>query len=133
MLVKGLDGRSYRWSFDSVPLKSETDKSSWHLQARELINKLFPAYRVHEEVYLPGGGGYLDMYIPLLRLGIEVHGEQHYRFNSLFHRSKLDFFQAKRRDRDKQSWCELNGIALAELPFDKVEHWQDIISVTIFS
>ena len=40
---------------------------------------------------------------------IEVHGGQHYRFNSKFHRSEKDFEDSKYRDKIKKKYAKENG------------------------
>ncbi len=50
---------------------------------------------------------------------IEVQGSQHYKYSPRFHNTKMDFLDAKARDRDKKTWCELNGIRLVEFPFNE--------------
>ena len=47
---------------------------------------------------------------------IEVHGSQHYEFNSFFYKSKADFYKAQTRDKKKASWANLNNITYVALP-----------------
>ena len=68
--------------------------------------------RILEEVTLPGTKTssrrtllYADLYIPNRDLIVEVHGEQHFKFNSFFHKDKMAFFKAQARDKDKRAWC----------------------------
>jgi hypothetical protein len=86
MKVVGLDGRSYNWDWrNKVPMADDTrPRSTYHLRARELLNKLFPCETILEEVYLPGSNNLsVDFYIPFYRTCVEVQGEQHYKFIEL--------------------------------------------------
>lgn len=124
MRVTGFDGRVRTWNLsghDGVP----DTGSSYHQRARLLLSQLFPTDRRLEEVTLPGskrrGGRDLraDFFLPMRRLVVEAHGEQHYKFVLDWHKTPLGFIQAQQRDRDKEEWCELNGIGYVALP-----HWE---------
>lgn len=124
--VKGLDGLEYIWKPESYHGERE-NSSGLHKRARELVKKLFPFYKINEEVQLVGVTGklYIDMYIHPLRLCIEVQGPQHYKFNSFFFASAKDFRKAKQRDIMKSDWCELNNLDLVCLPYNENdEQWE---------
>ena len=71
---------------------------------------------------------YIDFYINQIKLAIEVHGQQHYKFNTMFHASAQDFLNQRKKDSDKKEWCEINNITYIELPYNKkVEEWIEII------
>jgi hypothetical protein len=78
-----------------------------------------------EEVGLPGSNGLrLDFYLPLRRLAIEAHGQQHYRYVMHFHGTMMGFLRSRERDQKKRDWCSINGIDLVELPFsEKPDDW----------
>lgn len=57
----------------------------------------------------------LDFYIESLRLAIEVQGQQHYIYSSLFHKSYDEFLALQRRDRTKKELCLYLGIKLVEV------------------
>ena len=103
-------------------------RSKLHLAARELLIQLFPTVQVMEEVLVPltrYEKGYFDCYINTLKLVVEVHGQQHYKFNSLFHSSAQDFVNQKKKDRRKQEWCEYNNITYVELPYNEAtDKWK---------
>ena len=110
----------------------EKNRSSLHKMARSLLKQVYPYDRILEEVTLPGTKTgsrktllYADLYIPNRDLIVEVHGEQHFTFNSFFHKDKMAFFKAKARDNDKRAWCKLNQITLIELNYNEsVEEWR---------
>lgn len=132
MQVVDLDGNSYNWQLlGGISKGSKNNKSSLHLKARELIHHLFPTLPILEEVSINIRRGetlYLDFYIPLTKKCIEVHGEQHYTFSRFYHGSILGFMKQKKRDREKQEWCEINGIDYIELPFNQQDNWESIIT-----
>lgn len=121
--VKGFDGRSHNLDLrNSEPIGETRPRSSHHLEARKLLAQLFPADKRLEEIYLPGSGGlYVDFFLPNRAIMVEVHGEQHYKFNSFFHKTRLDFFKQLERDGKKEEWCELNNFTLIILP-----HWESV-------
>ena len=129
MKVTGLDGREHSWN----PSSGSTSKSSkLHKKAKEVLDKCFPYDRILEEVSLAGTRTFIrkgtlraDFFIPNRNLIIEVHGEQHFKFNSFHYASKLSFFKAKARDRDKKEWCDLNDITIVEFNFNEdTDDWR---------
>jgi very-short-patch-repair endonuclease len=100
-----------------------------------LLKEIYHSYRILEEVKLPGSTAshrrsvlYLDFFIPNLRLGIEVHGQQHYEYSPFFHKNKAAFLKAQSRDEDKLKWCELNDIELVVLKYsDNEDDWRNTI------
>ena len=131
MKVTGLDGREYNWN-PSLKQSKSTKRSKLHQKARILLDEVFPYDRILEEVSLVGTNkgirkGILraDFFIPNRKLIVEVHGEQHFKFNGHFFKDKLSFFKAKARDRDKKEWCELNEIHIIELNYNEdVNEWR---------
>jgi len=133
MKITGLDSRQYSWKITRYNQQRE-ECSSLHLRARELLYKLFPLDKIYEELVLPGVNTEInirplmaDFYIHSKRLMIEVQGEQHYIFNPFFYNNKMEFFRAKRLDDLKKEWCQINKIQLVELPYNKIEKWEEII------
>jgi len=104
-------------------------KSRPHIICRTLLKRLFPFCIAAEEVHLPGASTslYLDFFLPSERLGVEVHGQQHFVYCERFHGNMGGFRASLKRDSEKKRLCELNGIKLAILPWDQEENWQQII------
>lgn len=131
MIVKDLQGNSHKVSLaNSYPNINKPSKSSFHLEARKLLQQTFPSVQIVEEVPIPIRKGYtcyFDFFLPTLNLFVEVQGIQHYHPNSMFHKSGSDFLKQKKRDNDKRLWAEINAFTLVELPYDKVDQWQDIL------
>lgn len=134
MNVVGLNGRDYRIDLKKYE-KQRTKCSYYHKIAREILNEKFKGFTVYEEVKLPGtvnpakkSALYLDFFIPRVMIGVEVHGEQHFKYVPYFHKSKAGFLQAKKRDLDKEEWCRINEIDLVVLRYDSSEdYWRDQI------
>lgn len=85
-----------------------------------------------EEVTIPGASSmYLDIYLPLIPLAVEVHGRQHYEHVPFFHKSKAEFLLSQRRDKDKAAWADLNDIPLVVLPYNQEANWWQLINSVI--
>jgi hypothetical protein len=124
MKVKDIYGNIVQWKIDGeiISAADSRSRSKLHLVARGLLYELFPTIPILEEVSIPvkpGTTQYLDFYLNKKKLAVEVNGEQHYKFNSLFHSSAQAFLNQKKRDNEKREWCEINGITLIELPYNE--------------
>lgn len=137
MKVLGINGKEYVWNLTGYDVFNDDGRkrSKYHVKARGILKEIFHSYRILEEVKLPGSTLlhkksvlYLDFYIPSIKLGVEVHGQQHYEFSPFFHKSKADFALAKARDEDKIEWCKLNDITLITLKYSESEdEWRQRI------
>lgn len=133
MTVKDLDGNNHNWSLLGKIKNNRSNISGLHKLANKLLSAIYPTIPILQEVKIPLRRNetlYLDFYIPLLKKAIEVHGEQHYKFVAYYHNNAMGFIKHKKRDLEKQEWCELNNIEYIELPFNEsIEEWtQRIIS-----
>lgn len=134
MKVVGLDGREHSWIPSNRAIE-KSKQSSLHSLARKILKDKYPNDRILEEVVLPGTSTgsrksllVADFFVPLRNLIVEVHGSQHTEFNNFFFKTKMDFYKAQARDRDKKRWCELNGFVLVELFHDETEEqWKEKI------
>lgn len=125
--VIGLDGLEYKWS----PKTGGGKRSKLHQRAKDVLDLCFPYDTILEEVSLPGTKTIknkslrADFYIPNRLLMVEVHGEQHFKFNAFHYRDKLAFFKAKARDRNKSEWCSINEIRLVEFNYNEdADEWR---------
>lgn len=132
MLVKDLDGNNHNWLLRGNIVYNSAHKSDLHLRARQLINNEFPTLQILEEVSIPLRKGvtlYMDFYLPLKKICVEVHGEQHYKFVPFYHANMVSFVKAKKRDLEKKEWCEQNGIRHVVFPFDGTDDdWREILN-----
>ena len=123
MKVKTLDGIEYEWK---IPRRKSRKTSNLHQIAKTLIRKKYPNVPFYEEVPIQTEGRqklYLDFYIPSFTVAIEVNGEQHYAYSTMFHKSRMDFLKSKANDNKKAMWCEYNNIDLITLKFDEIDKW----------
>jgi hypothetical protein len=131
MLIKDLDGNNHNWLLTGNMAKGKiSNKSSLHLTVRSILTECFPTLQILEEVPIPLRKNetlYLDFYLPLKKICFEVHGEQHYKFVPFYHSSLLHFLKSQRRDREKQEWCELNGIKYITLAYNNESEWRNQI------
>lgn len=126
MKVKDLYGNAIVWKLkgDIVNASDSRSRSKLHISARKILYDLFPTIQILEEVPInarPGKTQYLDFFINKIKLAVEVHGQQHYKFNTMFHSSAQDFLNQKKLDADKKEWCSINGITYIELPYNEKE------------
>ena len=124
MRIVDLDNEYHDWKIAGhIPKKNAArGRSEYHLRARDLLKKTFPTCQILEEVSIPVRKGqvlYLDFFLPLHNLCIEVHGEQHYKFIPFYHGSAFGFARSKKRDEEKVEWCEKNGIEVVQLPYNE--------------
>jgi hypothetical protein len=130
MIITDLDNKRVEWKLAGY-LNNSRSSSELHVQARAILKAKYPTMLVLEEVTVPLKHGmvcYLDFYIPLKRLCVEVNGKQHYEFSNLFHKHKMDFLNQQKRDRDKKEWLRKNDISLIELPYNRTQDWEDMIN-----
>ena len=131
MQVKDLDNNTVHWQLiGNISHGSMQNKSSLHLKARDLLHKCFPTLQILEEVAIPLRKAetlYMDFYLPLTKTCVEVHGEQHFKFNKFFHNSVFGFMKHKKRDENKKEWCENNNIKYIVLSYDNIDSWEEII------
>jgi len=59
----------------------------------------------------------LDCYNRELRVGVEIHGRQHYEYTPSMHGTQEDFRKSQTRDALKRSLCARHGVLLIEVPY----------------
>jgi hypothetical protein len=128
MKVKTLDGEEYEWQIPSRVVQGNNRISSaLHKTAQAILRAKYPNITIYEEVPIKVASGgtrlYLDLYCPTLLLAVEVNGPQHYSFNSMFHKNKLDLYNAISNDGKKRKWCEINDIDLIVLKYNELNKW----------
>lgn len=135
MKVVGFDGKEVNWNFSKNYVRKQREgKSSLHKQCLQDLLRLFPNRTIYEECTLPGSSRvgrsallYADFFIPDIPAIIEVHGKQHYEYCPFFHKTKMAFYKAKARDRDKIEWCKMNDIKIVVLPYNEKDSWKQMI------
>lgn len=126
MLVKTLDGIESKWQMASA---AATKKSGPHLAVREFLHEQFKATQILEEVQIEVKRNkylYLDFYIPLYNIAVEIDGAQHREFNPFFGKNPAQFGKQKINDVLKSQWCEFNNITFIRLRDDEEENeWRE--------
>lgn len=127
--MKTLDLSGKQWNWNIHKHKNPAKTSALHVQARDLLTAFFPYLNILEEVYIPGEHQYIDLYVPLERLAVEVHGRQHFEYVQHYHYDMAGFINQKKRDARKADWCELNKIRLLILPYNEdIDEWKSRLS-----
>ncbi len=130
MKVFDLNGREHHWKTSGC-LKKPNNKSKLHLHARDILENIYPNLIILEEVPIKIYADktlFLDFYIPLYKKAIEVHGQQHFEFNSMFHTSKFEFKRQQLNDMLKEEWCVKNNIQHIILPWDRKNEWKVLLT-----
>ena len=66
---------------------------------------------------LKGGRFRFDFYLPGFECLIEVDGLQHFKQVTKFQRTRAEFLKQQEHDRQKNSYCLANNIALFRIPY----------------
>lgn len=121
MKVSDLSGKIHAWNLRGhIPLLNDCrPRSELHLRARNVLKKMFPTDQILEECTTPGEQLYLDFFLPLRKLIIEVQGQQHFKFSEHFHGTQAGFVKSKNRDNRKKRWAEINGFRLIEFNYNE--------------
>ena len=126
MLVKTLDGFESKWMLDKA---AATKRSGPHLKVRQFLKGLYPTVQILEEVQIQVKRNkdlYLDFYIPLYNIAIEIDGRQHREFTPFFSKNEINFASQRMNDKFKSDWCELNNISFIRLRDDEdEEEWKN--------
>ena len=138
MKAFGFDGRERVWNLSGKKPKKNSKRncSKLHVRTRTILQELFPTYRILEAVKLPGSQTstrksvlYVDFFIQEKKLVVEVNGRQHYEFVPFYHKTKRDFYKSKVRDKDKQEWCDINGLDMVSLKYTGTDdEWRETIN-----
>lgn len=131
MKTINLNDNLVEWKIDGHLLQSSLNRnarSDLHLQARNLLRETFPTLKIFEECPIPINQGktlFLDFFVLLRNLAVEIHGEQHYKFVPHFHHSLSTFLIQKQNDQLKKEWCEKNGFEIIILPYNEdINEWR---------
>lgn len=99
-------------------MKKKQEVSKGQTLLTELANLVFPNEVIQNEHQL-GEQLRLDIYIPSYKVGLEFHGEQHFRFIPHFHGTYEGFSHAQQRDLRKIELCEQQSISLVSFSHDE--------------
>ena len=126
---KTVDGEIIEWWIKN---NKKSGASGLHKKARKILKSNFSNNLIFEEVAIKpyiNSIAYLDFFIPDINFGIEVQGEQHFKFIAHFHKTRFNFAKALTKDKIKKDWCKLNNIHLVYFNYNEsIKEWQDKIS-----
>jgi hypothetical protein len=96
--------------------------SKLEIKAKFILENIFrrPFVKIRPDFLRNDVTGYnleIDLYNEDLRLGVEINGDQHYKFIPFFHRNKDAFRSQQYRDEMKKVKCRNEGITLIEVPY----------------
>jgi len=131
MKCRDLENNIFEWKIKGSLLNqnlARQARSSYHLSARVLLQELFPTMQIYEEVpvqIIKGKTLFLDFYIPIQRIAMEVNGEQHFKFVEFFHKTRANFLKQLHKDQEKKDWCEQNNIKVINLNYSEtIDEWR---------
>ncbi|MCX7610337.1 MAG: hypothetical protein N2043_01960 [Ignavibacterium sp.] len=98
--------------------------SQWEWELKKVLEELIPFDYIDNGFYSwmkspKGSPLQLDRYYPSLEVAFEFNGEQHYTYNSFFHKNKETFEYYKLCDKIKEQKCQEKGIVLLNIRQDK--------------
>lgn len=117
MICQTLDNFEYKWKLDTIK-KDEENVSGPHKKARELLKNKYPTLLILEEVQIQVKRNkylYLDFFLPLIKLAVEIQGTQHSCYIPFFHKNVNKYIQGNINDNLKKSWADLNNIEILYL------------------
>lgn len=107
----------------------DRDRSDLFRKAVSVVKEVYPSDPLCAELYFEGAPTklYVDLYLPVRKIAIEVQGEQHFKYVRHMHSNKLKFLEAKRRDAMKKDLLELNSIVLLYFNYNERSEWKKIL------
>jgi len=118
MTFKTLSGKRRRIKRPVIYLVNWEKKSRSKLQGKvkNFLKVFWDGDVVFEEFPVVGTRLTLDFYNATKNIAIEVQGNQHTKYNKFFHKgNKINYLNQLKRDDEKLSFCDLNGIKLLEV------------------
>ncbi len=129
--------KGHKWEATAINVKRSTWCPYCSAYTGERICRKFfelifkKSFRKNKPSWLRNSRGYkmeLDGYSNKLGIAFEYHGQQHYHFNTRFHKTKKVFEQRKKDDNLKRKLCKEHDVKLIEIPYIvKFENMGDYI------
>lgn len=89
--------------------------SKFQKAAKDFLRPYWQRDHVFEEMPVVGSRSRFDFYNATKRIAAEIQGRQHSEFVPHFQKHRNNFLSQVKRDLDKHSFCERNGITLIEI------------------
>lgn len=92
-------------------------KSKGQFQLKQFLKNYWENYIAYEEYRIPGNLLYVDLLCASKLLAVEFHGVGHFEngFNKFFHRNRVNYLNAIKRDFKKAKILEDNNYQLIEI------------------
>ena len=121
MKFKKLNGRFVYKNIDKKRIKWRgSSKSKFQRRVKLFFKEYWFRDICYEEMPCAGTRLQLDFFNASKHIAVEVHGEQHGKFNSFFHNNdRKKFLDQIERDMRKREWCEINEFLLIEIFADE--------------
>ena len=128
MEVQDLNGNWFNLNINKKRSRTRA-RSKLCESAVSLLKEIYPLLPICTEVAVkvkPGTTLYLDIFVPMFTLVVEVHGKQHFKYTPHYHKHPHRFGRACLNDALKKEWCEINHIRYLELNYNESrEQWAD--------
>lgn len=114
---------SFNPQINTTEYMEHTDKDSkLEIQAKFILENIFkrPFVKIRPTFLqndVTGKNLEIDLFNEELKLGVEINGNQHYKFTPFFHKNKDAFLNQRYRDEMKKEKCKKEGITLIEVPY----------------
>jgi hypothetical protein len=116
MKFKTLSGREKYKNIQNRKIDwSKPSRSKIQTAVKSFLFKFWQYDLVFEEMPVLGTRNTLDIVNITKKIAIEVHGSQHIKYNSFFHRNRNDFRTQLERDLQKQEWCRINNLTYIDI------------------
>lgn len=112
MKVLGLNGRTFKITPSDYTVDWDRKVSAPQKAVKDFLRPFWERHVVTEECAIKTGRGSRSMRIDLMnwtrRIAVEVSPSSSHSFNQFFHKTRVGFGAAMKRDLDKEEWCGLN-------------------------
>jgi len=126
MKFKNIDGRTISINLAKLSTCTRESASKGHQTTAEALTQVFDGFAIYQEVYIDRI--YLDFFIPLLKIVIEVDGIQHDKYTEFFHKDGSGFLKSIKRDEQKEDFCKKNGLKFIRIVTSQYKKIEDIIA-----
>ena len=122
LLVSSLFAEHFALNQSTQSTQSSKNDSKGELECRKFLETYLntPFSKARPDFLknpITGNNLEIDCFSPILKLGVEYNGQQHYKYNSFFHRNIDASTNQKYRDELKRRICQENGVTLIEVPY----------------
>lgn len=113
LVNKNVEKHRIRWD--------EKSRSNIQFQVKQFLKPFWLGHVVYEEFPVYGSRLKVDIINFTRRIAIEVHGDQHFKFNKFFHNNRRAvWLDSVNRDGQKLEWLARNEITVIEILQDEV-------------